>query len=300
MIGDPQINLPRWGTAGTEATLQVMNDLPGQPFPLGGAVEEPVGVLVAGDLVDAVGDPANWAFYKELFHPRGEARLRYPVYEIAGNHDLGTDPTGGGWTYVQRELVARNRERPGSLSFDPEGYHYSWDWGSYHVVALQVFPGAVPRPVYGNPSSWNDPKGALDFLREDLRARVGESGRPVFLLWHYGLRGWGLDMWWTPEDLEALRAVLEPYNVVLILHGHEHRYERYGWEGYDVIMAPSPQIDREEGEAESRPKGFLVVRVSGDRVETAYHGPEGWEDPWGKTVSGVGSGEPFARRPPPG
>lgn len=285
VIGDPQINIPRWGTAGTEATIETMNELPGKPFPLGGNVPEPVGVLVAGDLVDDVGNPANWERYKEFFDPRGEALLRFPVYAAAGNHDLDPVEAEGGWTYVQEELIRRNRERPGALSFGPHGYHYSWDWGHVHFVNLNVFPGTVARPVYGNPSPWNDPKGSLDFLRENLEQDVGASGRPVILLWHYGLRGWGLDMWWTPEDLDALKTVLAPYNVALILHGHEHRYERYTWEGYDLIMAPAPQIDRQEDQAESRPKGFLVVRVSGSRVETAHHGPEGWEETWAKTVA---------------
>ena len=89
-----------------------------------------------------------------------------------------------------------------------------------------------------------------------------------------------------PEDLDALREALGPYNVALILHGHEHRYERYTWEGYDVIMAPSPQIDREGDQEKSQPKGFLVVRISGDRMEIAHHGPLGWEETWVKDVGG--------------
>ncbi len=285
VIGDPQINVPRWGTAGTEATIDAMNALPGEPFPLGGTVDEPRGVLIAGDLVDDVGNPDNWELYTHLFDPGGYARLRFPVYEVVGNHDLGTELGPGEWTYVQRELIQRNSRRPGHLSFGPNRYHYSWDWGSVHFVSLNVFPGTVPRPVYGKDAPWNDPKGSLAFLRSDLEEHVGASGRPVILMWHYGLRGWGLEKWWTPEDLDALAGVLRPYDVALILHGHEHRYERYGWEGYDVIMAPSPQIDRTEGEAESRPKGFLVVRVEGDRLETAYHGPDGWEDAWSKAMA---------------
>lgn len=51
---------------------------------------------------------------------------------------------------------------------------------------------------------------ALDFLRSDLESRVGESRRPVVLMWHYGLRGWGLEKWWVPEDLEVLREVIAP------------------------------------------------------------------------------------------
>jgi hypothetical protein len=285
VVGDPQINIPRWGSAGTEATLRTMNALPGDSFPHGGVVPEPRGVLVAGDLVDDPGNRANWELYKELFDPRGDALLRFPVYEVAGNHDLGTDSVQDGWTYVQEELIQRNQHRPGPLRFDPNGYHYSWDWGDVHFIALNVFPGSVPRPVYDNPSPWNHPRSSLDFLLDDLLRQVGTSGRPVILLWHYGLRGWGLEEWWTTADLDALKEVLAPYNIALILHGHEHRYERYTWEGYDVIMAPAPQVDRMEGESESRPKGFLVVRIHENRLETAHHGVEGWEEVWSKPLS---------------
>ena len=81
-IADPQINIPRWGTAGTERTIELMNELPGTPFPFGGVVAEPAGVMAAGDLVDDITNPANWELYKQLFDPeRGRARLRFPIYE---------------------------------------------------------------------------------------------------------------------------------------------------------------------------------------------------------------------------
>ena len=236
-IADPQINIPKWGTAGTEAMIDIMNELPAQEFPLGGVIGQPKGVLIAGDLVDSLGNRANWELYKTLFDPRGDARLRFPVYEGIGNHDLSSDVIEGSFTYVEEAFVGRNKERPGKLSLGPRGYHYSWDWGKVHFVCVNVFPGDQPRPVYGHPAPWNDPKASLAFLRADLAKHIGESNQPIILMWHYGLRGWGLDKWWTTDDLETLHEALHGYNVALILHGHEHRYERYEWQGYDVIMA---------------------------------------------------------------
>jgi cytolysin (calcineurin-like family phosphatase) len=140
--------------------------------------------------------------------------------------------------------------------------------------------------VYGKDAPWNDPQHALSFLQQDLKEQVGDSGRPVIVMWHYGLRGWGLEMWWLPEDLENLKNTLKPYNVVLILHGHEHRYERYQWERFDVIMAPSPQYDRDPKDpaSVSRPKGFVVVRVAGDQLQTALYTAKGWSEQWNKTM----------------
>lgn len=285
VIGDPQVNLVKWGTAGTEATLRVMNDLPGRPFPAGGVVEEPRAVLVLGDLVDDVRNPANWGRYKELFDVHGRGLLRYKVYELLGNHDLG-EPGDDGFNAHQREFIERNKSREDLFHYDNSGYHCSWDWGRVHFVNLSVFPGNEPRPVYDRVAPWNDPKRSLDFLRADLAERVGDSGRPVVLSWHYGLEGWGLEKWWTSQDLENLEQTIRPYNVVLILHGHEHAYKRYQWQGYDVVMAPAPQVDPVEsrGEKEGRPKGFLVVRFQGDRMDVAHWTAGAWQEHWSKSL----------------
>lgn len=288
VTADPQVNIPKWETAGTEHTIMVMNGLPGQPFPFGGTVEEPRGVLILGDLVDDIGNRENWARYKRFFHPLGEAMLRFKAIEVIGNHDLDAKKSGvGGFSYVQEEVIARNRTRPGTFSYDAQHYHYSWNWGPLHLVNLNVFPGDQPRPVYDNPAPWNDPQGALSFLARDLRTNVGDSGRPVIVMWHYGLRGWGREKWWTVEDLTALRDVLKPYNIALILHGHEHAFAQYQWEGHDVFMAPSPQKDRDpkKPELDSTPKGFLVVRLQGDQLQVAHHQVTGWAQTWSKKIS---------------
>jgi len=293
-IGDPQINIPRWGVAGTEQTIALMNGLPGKEGLFGDVVAEPRGVLIAGDLVDAVSNPANWELYKQFFDPNGAARLRFPAFEGAGNHDLDTKQAVGTFTYVQQELIARNRTRPANLKLDPHGYHYSWDWDDVHFVCLNVFPGSVPRAVYDREAPWNDPKSALAFLTNDLKAQVGKSGRPVVVFWHYGVRGWGLEKWWLPEDLDALAGALKPYNIALIVHGHEHRYEHYTWNGMDVVMAPSTQFDPDPvaGTTQSRPKGFVVGRLTDRELQIGYRTPDGWGDRWRKplgkktTVSG--------------
>jgi len=287
VIGDPQINVSRWGIEGTKQTIQWMNELPGKPFPFGGHVSEPLGVLVLGDLVDDVHDPANWKTYTSLFDPRGQALLHFAAYECIGNHDLDAQQKPPGFSSVQKEMIQRNQQRPGPVRLDPNNYHYSWDWGPLHMVCLNLFPGTESRPVYDRPVAWNDPHGSLDFLRKDLAAQVADSGQPVILMWHYGLVGWGLEKWWTPEDLTNLKEVLQPYNVVLILHGHEHAYRRYQWAGYDVCMAPSPQVDRnpDDPQSVSKPKGFLMVRLKADQLQVAHFTDGLWRDTWSKKIT---------------
>jgi hypothetical protein len=286
-IANPQINIPRWGTAGTERTIDLMNALPGQPFPFGGTVGEPVGVITAGDLVDDLSNPANWELYKTFFDPEGKARLRFPVFDGVGNHDVNVrrQPFGE-FNATQLEFIERNRRRPGAFVFDEHGYHYSWEWGGVRFFQLNIFPGTMHRPVYNSEAQGNDPRNSLAFLRRVLAEQVGRSGQPVVAAWHYGLRGWGREMWWLEEDLDSLAAVLDGYNVLLLLHGHEHRYERYQWRGHDVIMAPSTQFDRDpaEPETESRPKGFLVFRITEDELQMGYRTPEGWAETWSKPI----------------
>ena len=297
-IGDPQINIPRWGTAGTDSTIVLMTGLPGEPFPFGGAVSPPVGVIVAGDLVDDVRSAADWEYYKTLFDPEGRARLRIPAFEGLGNHNVdvrGQPP--GTFNPQQQEFIERNRRRPGTFSFDEQGYHYAWEWGGVRFIQLNLFPGTQPRPVYDAPAEGNDPKGSLAFLRRVLEDEVGDNGQPIIATWHYGLRGWGLEKWWLPEDLDSLAAVLKGHNVLLLLHGHEHRYERYQWHGYDVVMAPSPQIDRdpERPQTASRPKGFLVFRITRDELQLAHRTAEGWQETWSKRIqrpAGAGRSTP--------
>jgi cytolysin (calcineurin-like family phosphatase) len=102
-------------------------------------------------------------------------------------------------------------------------------------------------------------------------------------MWHYGLRGWGPDKWWTQEELDNLRQALAGYNVALILHGHEHRYERYRWEGYDVVMAPAFYTQPEE-RAEVEAKGFLVFCVTEEALQMARHDANGWQETWSKPL----------------
>lgn len=291
VTADPQINIPRWGTAGTEATIDAMNALPGRALPDGTACGQPRAVIVAGDLVDVADSAADWERYRSFYDPRGDARLRFPAYESIGNHDLDTKLPRGTWSPVQREVLARHRRRTGAFRYDADGYHHSWDDGPLHFVMLNLFPGDEPRPVYGREAPWNDPRRSLTFLADDLRATVGDSGRPVVLVWHYGLRGWGLDKWWRPEDLDALAAVIAPYNVVLILHGHEHTFAQYEWRGIPVFMAPSPQQDRDPKNpaAPSTPKGFLVLRLVADELAVFHRAADGWRGQWTRRIA-LGNG----------
>ena len=82
---------------------------------------------------------------------------------------------------------------------------------------------------------------------------------------------------------------------MLILHGHEHAYAHYQWEGYEVFMAPSPQLDRDPRtpDVPSRPNGFLVIRLAGNKLDLAQHTANGWKETWSRRIDGT-----CKKRPP--
>jgi hypothetical protein len=190
-----------------EIGVEAMNTISGQLFPPGlGAVGEPRGVLVAGDLTED-GWPHEWERFAAVFGSTGkDGRLRYPVYEGIGNHDRHA---GG---YV-KEQVAR---RHGAA-------RYSWDWDDLHLVCL----GEAPDD------------DDLAWLRADLEATGPAVG--VVLYFHYPLEGaFSRGNWFGDGQYRArLHEVLAGYRVLGVFNGHFHASGTYRWKGLDAYLVGS-------------------------------------------------------------
>ena len=126
-------------------------------------------------------------------------------------------------------------------------------------MQLNLYPGNTPHPKTRYSRVHHDPQQALDFLKADLAAHVGQSGRPVVLMHHYDLRGTD---WWHDEERNAYYEAIKDYNVVLILHGHTGT-EVYRWRGLDVVN---------DGQTE---KGFFVIEITDRRLRLAYRVKKG-------------------------
>eukprot|EP00667_Euglena_gracilis_P004138 EG_transcript_4149 len=240
-----------------------MNALPGTPYPDalgGGVVQEPVGVIVSGDLVNDgfKADIATfqWPMYTALFGVHKEGLLRYPTFEGFGNHD-GGNSTNQQDSGVRQALAARNRQRlsKGLIQhLAPNALHYSWDWRAgphrIHFVNVNLYPGSAGGDTY-----IQQPEFSLEFLVQDLKQCVGTSGTPVVIVSHYGPN---CDGWWLPEEMAAFREAVRPYNVVAFIHGHTHLAQFYQWEDLDIFNAPATQPNPEVIEP-----GFLVFEVNG-------------------------------------
>ncbi len=261
----------------------------------GGAIGMPRGVLVLGDVIDdgdraIEGQPQSarqWGAFVNDFGLDGtDGILMYPVFEGWGNHD--GPPAGSvrlGFS-MQAELAARNRIRLqkgliGGLSAN--GLHYSWDWDDVHFVHTNLYPADRQNPKVKYSAVWHDPQGALTFLKEDLAARVGASGRPVIVVSHCGFD----TDWWNAEDWQAFYEALAPYRVILYFFGHSGT----GVWKWAPPGATTPPLDCvNTGQTEN---GFFLVHIAGDRVRLAYRtkswqvrkGPDGkdvrsWQGAW--------------------
>lgn len=259
---------------------------PGMPS-AGEAVERPLGLLVAGDLTQSGQDDRLaavdqfdqvGAFVAEYGLRGGDGDLPFPVYEGYGNHEFDPDEPAEDenllqWRYHYTEdptpgvdvVAIRNARRCGLTRVAPDADgHYSWDWGPVHFVNADLFPGDEPSQVDEN-SRVRDPRRALAFLRQDLAEEVGDSGRPVVVMAHYGFDRFGHEpRWWTDEQKAAFRYAVRPYNVVAYIHGHTHATERYTWEGLDVFNVGSPYYAEYNADGRGH---FTVFRITDTHLE---------------------------------
>ncbi len=268
---DTHFNLSEIIRESNLATIDMMNAIPGKELPEavgGGIVRTPRGVTVAGDLVDhgsnPVTGPPSWDEFVEFYGLDGtDGKIAYPVYEGLGNHD------GGRGDAPQRAMRERNPHRPNVAMISENGLHYSWDWDHVHLVQLNYFAGSGPEHARVNKDMYN-PQNSLEFLEKTLAEHVGDSGRPVVLVQHYGFDGWGKG-WFEDEARDLLEEALDGYNIALIIAGHNHAAFIGEWRGYRYLSAGAAQRGPNPGD-------FFVIQIEDDEMVIAHWTPNGWSN----------------------
>ena len=243
-----QPTLPAAMVSSACAHLDLMRGLVGLPYPARpefaglnlGVIAAPRGLFILGDLTDGHKDPAvrqqQWESFDTMFPALGVpfGGQMVPVFACAGNHDGALNGP------ARLGLVRRNRvlAQANSLAaISTNGVHFALNWNGVHFISLGLCPADTTDAdtpfKFGKPGpgSWNDPQGALSFLREYLARHVGASGEPIVLMHHYGFDGFSLNdwNWWTPRQRRVLYELLGHYNVAAIFHGHNHHAEHYKW-----------------------------------------------------------------------
>lgn len=206
--------------------IEAMNALPGRPYPeaVGGTVAKPAFVFGLGDITEW---PSRAALdtYEQLI----TKRLKYPSYDVAGNHDIGgLSPSDT----VLDWLIRRHG-----------GLRYTFEKGGVLFIGLfSEYDESLNNPA--QPIS----KPALDYLRRTL-AKV-PAGRPVVVATHLCF-----DAITNPDELVDAFGTA---NVILVLGGHYHKAVVSHYRGVNFVQLPSPG-PKSEGE-------FTVIRITPERL----------------------------------
>lgn len=280
------------------ATIEEMNQVHSLTWPEklgGGAIDKPRGLVMPGDLIDDGDRKENdrnlsaeqyRLFEADLGLDGTDGLLKFPVFEGWGNHDgppVGKEKNGFS---SQAQIKRRNLQRQQKnliSNLSPNGLHYSWDWDDVHFVQLNFYPADQQHAEIRYSPVWHDPQGALTFLKEDLAAKVGTSGRPVVLTAHCGFD----TNWWHPEDWANVYNAAKPYNVILYIYGHTGT----GTGAWAPAGETRKWITINDGHFDT---GFFVIQIHNDQLRAAYRmkagrrtekGPDGrnqhhWDGQW--------------------
>ena len=76
----------------------------------------------------------------------------------------------------------------------------------------------------------------------------------------FDAHGSGPPHWWGEDEWQAAYEVLRPYNVIAVLHGHEHENTlHYRWRGLDVFKPRAGFLG-----------GLAIVRVTERFMDVAF------------------------------
>lgn len=250
-VSDTHYGRSATGDQGITALVDLMNRLPGTPYPtnLGGMVDQPRGVIHTGDVTEA-GKPEQWAAFVRDFGLDGhDGRLRFPVFETFGNHD------GGPKRPVREGIRARNSRRAGLDAVSSNGLHYAWTWDGIRFLHCGISIGTRFNPY--------DPEDSLDFLR----AQLERGTAPLVILHHFGFDKAHSLGWWKGDALSVYREALAGQPVLAILHGHAHEAFIDRWENRPVFHPP--HFRQRPAETGPFQHGLFVFRITDTELTVA-------------------------------
>ena len=237
------------------AVVTDLNTIVGVSYPevLTGVVETPLFVIHPGDaLHDDYGYPTSYNTFILHYGSDGtDGVLDYPLYLGHGNHDSEDAMTA--------LVVSRHGAR-----------HYRYSAGGIHFICCDLFPQSLT--TVGD--YYRDSTCTIPWLEHQL-SLIGKNDR-VILFQHYDYQttfGFNHDdyNWWGTTDADELLTVIEDYNVIAILHGHDHGtvlpgdsdiYEPY--QSYNMISASSSY--------------YFVFRVTDTKLQAAQRNTD--SDTW--------------------
>ena len=207
----------------------------------------PAFVVICGDLINKTGDPAQTA---EYFRITAKIDKSIPVYAVAGNHDVGNEPTPATLAYY--------RERWG-----PD--YYSFRHGDVYGIVLNASLISAPARAQGEA----DKQEA--WLKAELVKAKASGARHIVVFQH---QSWFLENPGEPaqyfniplEQRKRYLDLLKAAGVRYVFAGHYHR-NAYGKDG-NLEMITSGPVGRPLG---NDPSGIRIVTVGPNALEHRYY-----------------------------
>jgi hypothetical protein len=222
--------------------IDAMNLLPGKAYPknIGGIVDTPAFVFNCGDITEW---PTHQA--KKTYEDLITKRLRYPSYEILGNHDeAGADGVEGA-PPIMKEWFKR---RYGDLG-------YTFDQGGIHFVCpFSAYDESLMNPAQDITIE------ALDFIRKNLHRHYSPDlvpeklasipkGTPIVVATHLCFD--------AMTNRDAFVDALGSANVIMVLGGHYHKAKVTPYRGVNFVQLPSVNSAWPE---------VTVIRITSNRL----------------------------------
>jgi calcineurin-like phosphoesterase family protein len=168
----------------------------------------PDAVLAVGDTQYEAATPAD---YRGSYDPTW-GRFKSITRPVLGNHEYGHKSGAGYFSYF------------GPLAGSPPGGYYSFDLGTWHLIALDTNCSKIACGPGSPQEQW---------LRSDLAAH---PNRCVLAFWHQPLFTSGQE---GPEPLtSAFFDALYRAKADLLLTGHNHDYERFAPQTSAGVLDP--------------------------------------------------------------
>lgn len=186
--------------AGAEATAKLLDHISGTVF-------------AAGDLAYPDGTKENFVCYDQTWG-RAKSRTR----PAPGNHEFHSSGATPYFDYF------------GSAAGDPQNGYYSYELGSWHVVALN----SECKDVGGCDAGSRQEK----WLRSDLAAHPAAC---IVAYWHKPLFSSGGAHGNDPE-IKPLWQTLYEAHATIVVNGHDYDYERFAPQDPDGVADPSHGI----------------------------------------------------------
>ena len=208
----------------------------------------PAFVVICGDLINKTGDKTQ---ANEYFRITSKIDRTIPVHAVAGNHDVGNEPTP--------ETLRAYRGR-----FGPD--YYSFRHGRVHGIVLDT-------SVIGAPGKVQAESDAQEmWLKLELTRARASDARHIVIFQHHS---WFLEKadeasQYFNVPIEARRRyldLLKASGVRYVFAGHYHR-NAFGRDG-TVEMITSGPVGRPLG---ADPSGLRIVTVKDDVLEHTYYG----------------------------